>query len=250
MVSPLLRAALRHGADPVVSAINMTLSMPKYESAGRVKPVRTGFDGIALYPGFLDDAAQRALVAEIGTAFAASPPYRPHMPRTGKPWSIHQTNFGTLGWVSRPDGYGYAEVNEATGKPWPAIPAALLALWDEVSAYPAPPECCLVNFYDTPKSRMGLHRDEDEQALDAPVVSLSLGDTCVFRVGGFARGDKSKSFRLASGDVLVIGGASRLRYHGVDRVIPGTSQLVQNEGLGGGRINLTLRRVTEPLNRD
>jgi alkylated DNA repair protein (DNA oxidative demethylase) len=115
-------------------------------------------------------------------------------------------------------------------------------LWKELAAFPAPPECCLVNLYEHGKARMGLHRDEDEEALEAPVVSLSLGDTCVFRVGGFARGDKSKSFRLSSGDVLVMGGPARLRFHGVDRVILGSSRLVP----GGGRINLTLRRVTTP----
>ena len=218
--------------------------MPKTEPEKTLpkKPVDTGFEGISLYPGYLDLAAQKALVAEVLANFEAAPPYRPHMPRTGQPWSIHQTNFGDLGWVSRPDGYGYSALNDAVNAPWPAIPAALLAIWDEIAACPAPPECCLVNLYDAPKSRMGLHRDEDEEALDAPVVSISLGDTCVFRVGGFARSDKSKSFRLASGDVLVIGGASRLRYHGVDRVIPGSSSLVP----GGGRINLTLRRVTKP----
>ncbi|MEP2828553.1 alpha-ketoglutarate-dependent dioxygenase AlkB [Parvibaculum sp.] len=218
--------------------------MPKTEPEKGLqkRPVDTGFEGIALYPGYLDAPAQKALVAEVLAGFETAPPYRPHMPRTGKPWSIHQTNFGELGWVSRPGGYGYSALNETVNAPWPAIPAALLAIWGEIAACPAPPECCLVNLYDAPGSRMGLHRDEDEEALDAPVVSISLGDTCTFRVGGFARSDKSKSFRLASGDVLVIGGPSRLRYHGVDRVTPGSSQLVP----GGGRINLTLRRVTKP----
>lgn len=218
----------------------MTHGLPKVEATP--KPVETGFEGISLYPGFLGEAAQTSLVAELTAALEAEKPYRPLMPRTGKPWSIHQMNFGDLGWVSLPDGYAYSSTNPVNGRKWPAIPAALLALWQNVADYPAPPECCLVNLYDTPKSRMGLHRDEDEEALDTPVVSLSLGDTCVFRVGGFARGDKSRSFRLASGDVLVIGGASRLRYHGVDRIIPGSSRLVP----GGGRINLTLRRVTKP----
>ena len=218
----------------------MTHILPKGEQAPR--PVDTGFEGIALYPGLLPEAAQASLIEALLAALEAEKPYRPLMPRTGKPWSIHQMNFGELGWVSRADGYGYALTNPVNGRKWPAIPAALLALWELVAHYPAPPECCLVNLYDAPKSRMGLHRDEDEEALDAPVVSLSLGDTCVFRVGGFARGDKSRSFRLASGDVLVIGGASRLRYHGVDRIIPGSSRLVPR----GGRINLTLRRVTKP----
>jgi len=206
------------------------------------KSVETEFEGITLYPGFLNGSGQRALLAAVLEGLTAEKPYRPRMPRTGKPWSIHQMNFGPLGWVSQPEGYGYAALNEASGRPWPPIPPLLLDIWAEVANYPAPPECCLVNLYDAPKSRMGLHRDEDEAALDAPVVSISLGDTCVFRVGGFARGDKSRSFRLASGDVLVLGGASRLRYHGVDRVIPGSSTLVP----GGGRINLTLRRVTKP----
>lgn len=89
---------------------------------------------------------------------------------------------------------------------------------------------------------MGLHQDRDEEALDAPVLSLSLGDTCVFRVGGFARSEPTKSFRLASGDVLVLGGTARMRFHGVDRIIPASSQLLPQ----GGRINLTLRRVTKP----
>lgn len=218
----------------------MTHALPKGEQEPR--PVDTGFEGISLYPGLLGEAAQASLVAELTEALEAEKPYRPLMPRTGRPWSIHQMNFGERGWVSRADGYGYALTNPVNGRKWPAIPQALLALWEHVAHYPAPPECCLVNLYDTPKSRMGLHRDEDEEALDAPVVSLSLGDTCVFRVGGFARGDKSTSFRLASGDVLVIGGQSRLRYHGVDRIIPGSSRLVP----GGGRINLTLRRVTKP----
>ena len=219
---------------------NMTQAMPN--GMREPKPAGTGFEGIALYPGLVGEAAQASLVEALMAALEVEKPYRPLMPRTGKPWSVRQMNFGEMGWVSRPDGYGYALTNPVNGRKWPAIPAALLTLWENVARYPAPPECCLVNLYDTPKSRMGLHRDEDEEALDAPVVSVSLGDTCAFRIGGFARGDKSKSLRLASGDVLVIGGPSRLRYHGVDRIIHGSSRLVP----GGGRINLTLRRVTKP----
>jgi alkylated DNA repair protein (DNA oxidative demethylase) len=204
--------------------------------------VGTGFDGVSLYPGLLDEAAQQALVADLRQGAAAAPPYRPRMPRTGQPWSIQQTNFGPLGWVSDERGYRYETLHPLTGKSWPVIPPALLKLWAEIAAYPAPPECCLVNIYRGPKAKMGLHQDRDEAAADAPVVSISLGDTCIFRVGGFARGDGSKSFRLASGDVLVLGGASRLRFHGVDRIVPGSSSLLE----GGGRLNLTLRRVTAP----
>jgi alkylated DNA repair protein (DNA oxidative demethylase) len=202
--------------------------------------VDSGFDGLSLFPGFLDEAAQRSLVEELRAGAVLAPPYRPRMPRTGQPWSITQTNFGPLGWVSDERGYRYEDLHPLTGKPWPAIPPALRALWDELAGYPAPPECCLVNIYRGAKAKMGLHQDRDEAAMNAPVVSVSLGDACIFRVGGFARRDATKSFRLASGDVLVLGGAARLRFHGVDRVLPGTSQLIE----GGGRLNLTLRRVT------
>jgi alkylated DNA repair protein (DNA oxidative demethylase) len=89
---------------------------------------------------------------------------------------------------------------------------------------------------------MGLHQDRDEDDLAAPVLSLSLGDTCLFRVGGTKRSDPTHSFRLASGDAVVLGGAARLAHHGVDRILPGTSTLLTE----GGRINLTLRRVTRP----
>jgi alkylated DNA repair protein (DNA oxidative demethylase) len=180
-------------------------------------------------------------------AFAEAPPYRPCMPRTGKPWSILQTNLGSLGWLSGPQGYFYGPTHPLTGSPWPAIPEVLLDLWADLVDFDAPPECCLVNIYEGDKARMGLHQDRDEEALDAPVISISMGDTCVFRIGGFARSDRTKSFRLASGDVLMMGGPARHRFHGVDRIIPGSSRLL--DGLtesGGGRINLTLRRVTIP----
>ena len=119
------------------------------------------------------------------------------------------------------------------------MPQALMNLWRAVADFPHPPEACLVNLYDA-DARLGLHRDEDEDEFAAPVVSVSLGDTCLFRIGGLARADRTGSIRLSSGDVVVLGGAARLAYHGVDRIYPGTSTLLP----GGGRINLTLRRVT------
>jgi alkylated DNA repair protein (DNA oxidative demethylase) len=113
-----------------------------------------------------------------------------------------------------------------------------VALWQELGA-PAEPEACLVNVYG-PGARLGLHQDSDEKTYDAPVVSVSLGDTAVFRMGGTTRRAPTRSVRLASGDVVVFGGEARLMYHGVDRVLAGSSALLP----GGGRINLTLRRVT------
>jgi alkylated DNA repair protein (DNA oxidative demethylase) len=208
--------------------------------------LETGFEGLRLYPRHLDEAAQTRLAAEVTVALREAPPYRPQMPKTGKPWSIRQSNLGPLGWVSEPAGYGYRNHHPLTREPWPAIPPALLDLWAELADFDAPPECCLVNLYQGDKARMGLHQDRDEAALDAPVLSVSLGETCLFRVGGFARSDRSKSFRLASGDVVLLGGPARMRFHGVDRIVPGSSRLLDSYLPGGGRLNLTLRRVTEP----
>jgi alkylated DNA repair protein (DNA oxidative demethylase) len=115
-------------------------------------------------------------------------------------------------------------------------------MWNELTQYRSPPECCLVNLYRE-GARMGLHQDRDESALDAPVMSISLGDEALFRIGGTSRNAASRSVRLSSGDVLVFGGVARLAFHGIDRVIPKSSQLVP----GGGRLNLTLRRVSRPL---
>lgn len=195
-------------------------------------------DGILVFPGRLDAAAQRALAADVAAVLDAAPPFRPTMPRTGKPFSVRMTNCGPLGWVSDVSGYRYQADHPQTGRPWPAIPARLTDLWRDVGA-PDEPEACLVNLYGA-GARMGLHQDRDEATFDAPVVSVSLGDTAVFRVGGTVRNAPTRSLRLASGDVVVFGGPARLVYHGIDRVLAGSSTLFP----GGGRINVTLRRVT------
>jgi alkylated DNA repair protein (DNA oxidative demethylase) len=152
------------------------------------------------------------------------------------------TNLGQLGWVSDRSGYRYQPLHPDTGQAWPPMPEAILAIWRRVAGYPADPEACLVNMYRE-GARMGLHQDADEEDFTAPVVSISLGDTAVFRIGGKARGGPTQTLKLSSGDVLVMGGAARLSYHGIDRVVPGSSTLL----VGGGRINLTLRRVTRPV---
>jgi alkylated DNA repair protein (DNA oxidative demethylase) len=197
--------------------------------------------GVTLAPGYLDRAAQEHLLAALQTILAQAPLYTPRMPRTGKPMSVRMSNCGPLGWFTDEAGYRYQATHPDTGAPWPPIPEKLLAAWRELSGYPHPPEACLINFYAA-DARMGLHQDRDEQDFAAPVVSLSLGDTCLFRLGGTSRRDPTRAFRLASGDALVLGGAARLAFHGVDRIIPGTSTLLRE----GGRINLTLRRVTVP----
>jgi len=198
--------------------------------------------GIRHIPGLLDRAAQESLRDQIRAVVADAPLFTPTMPRTGKPMSVSMSNCGPLGWVSDKDrGYRYQDTHPATGRRWPAIPEALLALWDEMAAYPHRPEACLINYYAS-DARMGLHQDRDEADFDAPILSVSLGDSCLFRVGGLTRSAPTMSFRLDSGDVVVIGGPSRLAFHGVDRILPATSALLRQ----GGRINLTLRRVTTP----
>ena len=162
------------------------------------------------------------------------------MPGSGRAFSVRMTNCGQLGWVSDKTGYRYQPSHPETGAPWPPIPASLLALWADVSGCPVAPEACLVNWYDA-QAKLGLHQDRDEQTFAAPVVSVSLGDRALFRIGGLARKDPVRSVRLSSGDVVVLGGRSRLAFHGVSRIYPGTSSLLD----GPGRINLTLRRVTE-----
>ena len=198
--------------------------------------------GVRHLPGYLDADRLQLLLRDIRAVVRAAPLYTPEMPKTGKKMSVRMTNCGLLGWVTdRERGYRYQPTHPVTGEPWPSIPATLLEIWDAVADYPHPPEACLVNFY-SPAARMGLHQDRDERDFAAPVVSISLGDDCLFRVGGLKRGDPTVSLRLVSGDVLVLAGESRLAYHGVDRIYPATSTLLKNEG----RINLTLRRVTLP----
>jgi DNA oxidative demethylase len=194
------------------------------------------------YPRWLDDDAQRALLAEIRQVIAQAPLYVPTMPRSGKPMSVRMTNAGPLGWVTDKErGYRYQATHPETGKPWPAIPPMLLDLWGALARYPHPPEACLINYY-AGNAKMGLHQDRDEEDFAAPVLSVSLGDTGVFRVGGTTRKDPTRKFELLSGGVFVLDGEDRLAYHGIDRILPGTSDLLDE----GGRFNLTLRRVSKP----
>jgi alkylated DNA repair protein (DNA oxidative demethylase) len=193
--------------------------------------------GFRLLPGRLNEAVQRQLTDEVVALAADAPPYRPVTPG-GKAMSVAMTNLGPLGWITDAAGYRYEPTHPLTGKRWPPIPAMLTALWAELCDAATPPDCCLVNFYDA-GSKMGAHRDSDEADFRFPVLSVSLGDTALFRLGGLRRTDPTGPIRLASGDVVVLGGEARRAYHGVDRIIPGSSRLIA----GGGRINLTLRRA-------
>jgi len=194
--------------------------------------------GVYLWREYFQPPAQKALLDTVLEKLEAAPLYRPAMPGTGKLFSVEESNFGALGWVADKTGYRYQRLHPVTGNAWPPIPEALLALWDDLAAAP-PPQCCLVNLYRG-GARMGLHQDRDENDTSAPVVGVSLGDKALFRIGGGTRGGKTRNVPLASGDVIVFGGEARLAYHGIDRVTAGTSRLMP----GGGRLSLTLRRVT------
>ncbi len=196
--------------------------------------------GFQLLPGRLDGKAQSDLVAELDKIVTAAPLFTPITPG-GQPFSVRMTNCGRLGWVSDRAGYRYQAHHPVTGLAWPAIPKALLALWAEHVDAQVPPDACLINLYGQ-GARMGLHQDRDEADFGFGVLSVSLGDTAVFRIGGTVRGGKTRSVRLSSGDVCILAGADRLAFHGIDRVISGSSQLVS----GGGRINLTLRKAGAP----
>ena len=195
--------------------------------------------GFAHYPGYFSPQQQQALIDAVKAGVQQAPFYIPRMPRTGQPLSVAMSNFGTLGWVTdRDGGYRYDATHPKTRKPWPEMPAALLDLWQDVTDFPQDPEACLINWYRE-GNKMGAHIDNDEQEARAPVVSVSLGDPALFRMGGPKRRGPTKGLKLFSGDVVVMGGESRFCYHGVSKIFYGQSALVPR----GGRINLTMRRV-------
>jgi alkylated DNA repair protein (DNA oxidative demethylase) len=193
-------------------------------------------NGFRIHKGFLAAPVQAAMAADIAAVAEAAPFFAPLTP-WGKPMSVRMTSAGRYGWFTDRKGYRYIDRHPA-GSAWPAIPERVLAVWRTLVSAERLPDCCLVNWYG-PKARMGLHRDSDEADFSWPVLSISLGDPAVFRMGGPARSDPTRSVLLESGDVVVFGGPARLAYHGIDRIRAGGSRLLP----GGGRINLTLRVV-------
>ncbi len=193
--------------------------------------------GFELHKSYLDEAAQTALVGELCQVIRQAPLFSPQTPY-GKPMSVQMTSAGRFGWYADRSGYRYVERHPGGGS-WPPIPEQVLAIWRDVSGVTREPECCLVNYYSE-GAKMGLHQDRDEADFSMPVVSVSLGDSALFRIGNTTRGGRTESVWLESGDVMVMGGDARLTYHGVDRIRYGSSSLLPK----GGRINLTLRVVS------
>jgi alkylated DNA repair protein (DNA oxidative demethylase) len=222
--------------------------------------------GVYYYPEYFSRVTQEGLRDKILSHANALGWFQPTLPRWGTPFSVKMLNLGSLGWVSDKSGYRYQSTHPDSGLNWPPIPIDMLRLWstikrrfdnpagsfdintldspsvgfDTLNAPSDSPEACLINYYDR-TAKMGMHQDKDEQELHAPVVSLSLGDTAMFKIGTEERNGPTQSFKLHSGDVLAFGGPARLAFHGITRIYPGTSTLLDE----GGRINLTLRRVTK-----
>lgn len=195
-------------------------------------------NGSELFSGYLSPDDQLSLVTCIRDMVPLAPLYTPTMPRTGKSMSVRMTNFGEVGWNSDANGYRYQREHPTTGGLWPEIPLEILSVWKALLPDQPEPDACLVNLYDA-NAKMGLHQDRDEQDFSVPVLSISLGDTALFRLGGTTRGGKTQSFRLRSGDVMLLAGEDRLAYHGIDKIYPGTSSLLKQ----GGRINITMRKA-------
>lgn len=203
---------------------------------GAFREIDTGVEGFRLWPGALSASEQRDLTDQVWSALDASPLYCPVTPG-GRPFSVRMTNLGALGWVSDRSGYRYQATHPETGAPWPPMPERLMDLWRDLTGWAEPPDACLVNLYRG-EAKMGLHQDRDEADLTAPVLSISLGDTALFRVAP-AEGGRGRAVKLASGDICALTGPARLARHGIDRILAGSSGLIP----GGGRINLTLRRA-------
>lgn len=189
-----------------------------------------------IWRGWLDVSAQTEMVAALRDVVAAAPLFAPET-RWGKKMSVRMTSAGRYGWFSDRRGYRYI-AQHPSGADWPPIPDPVMDVWRALAPQARAPECCLVNFY-TGGAKMGLHQDRDEADFSQPVLSISLGDDALFRIGGTERGGKTQSTWLESGDVMLLTGPSRLAYHGIDRIRGGSSTLLA----GGGRINLTLRVV-------
>lgn len=199
-------------------------------------------DGVVHLAGYLSADEQRVLTARCMALGAADAGFYTPIVRGMHPMSVRMLCLGRH-WNAA--SYSYAlQRTDVDGKDVPPLPADFAELASRIAegaGFPMRPDICIINWY-TAGSRMGLHQDKDESkesiARGTPVVSISLGDTALFRFGGLKRRDPVETIQLASGDAFVFGGPSRLRYHGVARILTGTGPDLGIEG----RLNLTFRQ--------
>ena len=163
--------------------------------------------GVDIHPGYLKAEAQRVMADDIRRIASAAPLFSPMTPY-GKPMRVRMTSAGKYGWFSDRSGYRYVP-QHPEGRAWPDIPDSVLSIWRDLVSVDRLPDCCLVNYYGE-ETKMGMHQDRDEADFAWPVLSVSLGDEALFRIGNTRRGGKTESVWLRSGDVVVMGGDARL----------------------------------------
>ena len=204
-------------------------------------------NGFEIRKGWLDPAAQAAMAADVAAVMAAAPPFSPLTP-WGKPMSVRMTSAGRYGWFTDRSGYRYVD-RHPSGAPWPPIPASVLAVWRTLVSAERDPDCCLVNLYG-PNARMGLHRDADEADFAWPVLSISLGDPAVFRIGGLGalRPDDLGPARIGRRRQLRRRGPPRLprrRPHPRRRLPPAARRRPAQPDAPGRRLTARWRRAVD-----
>lgn len=200
--------------------------------------------GITLLKGWIGHGDARAVLDDMLDVFAAAPPYRLRV-KSGAYVINRMTNCGTLGWHSDARGYRYVDRHPELGTLWPPIPPRVKALAMAAAAEagaPFDPDACLVNFYEA-AGKMNLHQDHDEADFSWPIVSFSFGNDAIFALGGGKRRDPVQPVTLSHGDVLIMHGAGRMRFHGVKKIVAGTAPFTHAAIPAGGRLNLTFRRA-------
>lgn len=197
--------------------------------------------GFFLLKSRLTRVVQQEILAAARAVVGQAPLFRPTMP-SGQSFNYSMTNCGELGWVADRHGYRYQQTHPHTFKLFPAMPQAIKDLTIEIAQETGnndfSPQSCLINLYRKGE-KLGLHQDNTEENLSAPIISVSLGDSGIFVLGGLLRTDETKHYIVQSGDVIVMSKESRNFYHAFKGTVPNTSNLLKN----GGRLNLTVRQV-------
>lgn len=183
---------------------------------------------------------QENILVDLSQIISVSP-FRQMVTPLGFTMSVAMTNCGALGWITDRKGYRYTSHDPLANKSWPAMPASFKQLAQQAALEAGfnnfTPDACLINQYKI-GARMTLHQDKNELDFSQPIVSVSLGLPATFQFGGFERTDKVTKLLLENSDVVVWGGESRLRYHGVLPLKAG-----HHPDWGGFRINLTFRKA-------
>jgi len=197
---------------------------------------------MSIYQTHLSLDIQKQLIVLIEEVVIKAPWMDP-VTSSGGNMHLKSTSCGFYGWYSDSNGYHYTETHPITTKPWPRMPDLIedlaIKLATDAGFSSFRPEVCHVNYYQGSEAKLGLHQDASEKTYKTPIVSISLGDTAIFEIGGTYRGGPFRELQLNSGDCIVFGGEHRLAYHGIKKIWPDTSNMIAK----GGRYNLTIRQV-------